>query len=291
MDNSDSRSTLKKYLPKIDGLRQNSFCVEKYFNTVTVGVYKGRNTFRNWLIGLYKEDLNVLEKILAELDFNDQESILENLIFQVEDKKAQLVGSFIYNNKEYQSFNELQIAEPDPYDKEKRKETLIKAEPFVNVFNEELDNLVNKLGVLIDKVNDTCSVGHQNSFKTDKPHKTFPLKEEFKSEEKMKALHDGLVKDKFIESESVENYSMIFSGNSVKNTVIWAGGFNELKYFTDCINKTKFFGKRLSQPYAISAKCFIKNDYSEIKPSDISGANDPPAKKAIIYNLIAKMGT
>ena len=291
MDNSDIRSTLKKYLPKIDGLRQNSFCVEKYFNTVTVGGYKGKNTFRNWLNGLYREDLNALEKLLVDFNFTDQKSILENLMSQIEDKKAQLVGSFVYNNKDYQSFNELQIAELNPYDKEKRKETLIKAEPFVEAFNDELDTLINRIEVLLEKSNESNTSVYHASFKTDKPHKTFPLKEELKKKKKMKSLHDGLVKDKFIESQSVENFSMIFSESPVTNTVIWIGGYNELKYFTDCINKIKFLGKKNKQPYAVAAQCFVKKDGSKIKPIEISGADDIPVKAYLIEALIKNLGT
>ena len=93
----------------------------------------------------------------------------------------------------------------------------------------------------------------------------------------LKDLHDNLRQNGFIDhSTTVPQFKRIFSGNEVKNPVVWTGTRSDLYYFISQIHNNKKLVKDMKQnQWKATARCFIQPDGTAFDPTSFRGLKKP----------------
>ncbi len=275
---------LKSYFPLLHDL--NTKWIEsnlKYpyrvSNVYTLEAYQMK------LQELYLSDFRPFYNKIAKLDTIIQIQIIEDLISEVKDKKSKMVSTFVFEGKDYNMFLRPEIIKRDESEIHYRNAALAQNEQYVNVFIEEMNQLIQKLTYLKNDLELKVYQG-MPSINKNKGSLSFPYRKFMTHPDNLKDLRNGLINYKLILKCDQKNFDSIFSGNEVSGIVKWNGGLNELHYFVDKLNDGTLLKTVIKQQWLLTVKCFRNTDGSFLNKDKLRDATEIPANAEIIDRLI-----
>jgi hypothetical protein len=128
---------------------------------------------------------------------------------------------------------------------------------------------------------------YENSKSAETTYNSFTYKNLNTQVDNIKNLYDALITYDFIDkSTHYSEFKKVFTGEPIKNPVIWNGNISDLNYFIKVLhnnNKSVIDVKR--HIWEVACKCFIKPDGSLFDRSKLKQQKKPTANSPIIEKV------